>query len=198
VAESAFAEWYRKRTGRRVVRAIEVDALARAAQTKLRDPDAAEVPLDLGAATDFERAVLANVARIRRGYARPYDLLAHELREPAGTPGIASILADNPVPLLVPCHRVIHAERCCGSEYIFGAPAQRQLLESEGLDPAAIDRVTGRGFRYIGSADGYFCLPTCGDIAKRVDDPGYFGLHSISEAHAHGLHACESCRPIAA
>ena len=196
-AQAAFAAWYRERTGRRIVRAVEADAIARAAQAKLRDPQAPDVPLDLESATGFERAVFAEVARIEPGYARPYELIARELKAPPGAPGVDHILAENPVPLLVPCHRVVREDACCGGDYVFGAAAQRRLLESEGLDPVAIDRLVESGIRYIAN-DGWFCLPTCGNIARHVDEPGYRGLHSLSEAHAQGLHACESCRPVAA
>ncbi|MGD0474177.1 MAG: methylated-DNA--[protein]-cysteine S-methyltransferase [Candidatus Velthaea sp.] len=196
-AEAMFTRWYEERMGRRIVRAIETDAIARAAQAKLRDPSADDVPLDLEAATPFERAVLANVAQIPAGYARPYELLARELDESCAAESVAAVLAHNAVPLLVPCHRVIPEDRCCSAEYVFGAPAQQQLLATEGLDPAAVERVIQRGYRYIES-DGWFCLPTCGDIASRLDEPGYVGLRSLAEARARGLRACESCRPVAA
>lgn len=196
-AEAEFAHWYRERTGRRIVRAVEVDSIAHAAQAKLADAGAADVPLDLESTAAFERTVFAAVARIERGYARPCELLERELREPPGAHTVDAVLAANPVPLFIPCHRVIREDRCCGRDYVFGAQAQGLLLESEGLDPAAIDRVVQLGIRYIASG-GWFCLPGCGDIACHVDEPGYEGLHSLSEAHARGLNACESCRPVAA
>jgi O-6-methylguanine DNA methyltransferase len=195
--EEAFTRWYRERIGRRIVRAVETDTIARAAQTKLCDLSAEDVPLDLEAATPFERAVLANVSQIPAGYARPYALLARELDSPCEPHSVAAVLAQNTVPLLIPCHRVIPEDRCCSPEYVFGAPAQQQLLATEGLDPAAIERVIERGFRYIEN-DGWFCLPTCGDVASRLDTPGFVGLRSLAEARARGLRACESCRPVAA
>jgi methylated-DNA-[protein]-cysteine S-methyltransferase len=196
-AEELFTRWYRQRLGRRIVRAVETDTIARAAQAKLADPAADDVPLDLRTATPFERAVLATVTQIPPGYARPYELLAGELDEPCAPHSIAAVLAQNTVPLLVPCHRVIPENGCCSTQYVFGASAQQQLLASEGLDPAAVERVIARGFRYIES-DGWFCLPTCGDIASRLDTPGYLGLRSLAEARARGLRACENCRPVAA
>jgi O-6-methylguanine DNA methyltransferase len=194
-AEAWFVEWYRERTGRRVVRAVELDAIARAARRRLADPTAPDVPLDTDGATPLERAVLATVAHIRFGYARPYELIARELDEPCASETVADVLARNAVPLVVACHRVVPADRCCSTQYVLGAQAQRRLLAAEGLDAAAVDRVIARGFRYIEN-DGWFCLPTCGDIAARIDLPGYAGLRSLSEAHAHGLRPCESCRPV--
>jgi O-6-methylguanine DNA methyltransferase len=196
-AEAAFVAWYRERTGRRVVRALEIDAIASAAERRLTDSAAPDVPLDLDAATAFERDVLARVAEIRWGYARPYELLARELDVPCAPQSVADVLARNALPLLVPCHRVVSPDRCCSGSYVFGTPAQEQLLAAEGLDPAAVDRVIARGVRYIEN-EGWFCLPTCGDIASRIDEAGYVGLRSLAEANARGLRACESCRPIAA
>jgi O-6-methylguanine DNA methyltransferase len=195
--EATFTRWYEQRIGRRIVRAVETDAIARAAQTKLCDLSADDVPLDLETATAFERAVLANVTQIPAGYARPYGLLARDLDESCAPHSVAAVLAQNTVPLLVPCHRAVPEDRCCSTEYVFGAPAQQRLLATEGLDPDAVERVIARGFRYIEN-DGWFCLPTCGDIASHIDAPGYVGLRSLGEARTRGLRPCESCRPIAA
>jgi methylated-DNA-[protein]-cysteine S-methyltransferase len=196
-SEETFTRWYQERIGRRIVRAVETDTIARAAQAKLCDLSADDVPLDLEAATPFERAVLANVTQIPAGYARPYGLLARDLDEACAPDSIAAVLAQNTVPLLVPCHRAIPEDSCCSTEYVFGAPAQQQLLATEGLDPTAVERVIARGYRYIEN-DGWFCLPTCGDIASHLDKPGYVGLRSIGEARMRGLRPCQSCRPIAA
>lgn len=194
--EVEFARWYAARTGRPIVRAVELDGIARAAQTKLAS-DGADVPLDLDAATPVERAVLAQIVQVPYGYARPCELVATELGSAVTSATVAGILAQNPVPLLVPCHRIVSND-CCVGAYVFGPQAQQRLLESEGLDLNAIERVVARGFRYIGCDDGSFCLPTCADVAGKIDRPGYVGLHSLSEAHEHGLHACPSCRPVAA
>jgi len=195
--EAAFVNWYRGRTGRRVVRAMELDELARAAQAKVEDSSAPDVPLDLEAATPFERAVLSTVTEIRHGYARPYELIARELERSHAPESVAEILAANPLPLIVPCHRVVSEKSCCHSNYVFGADAQRRLLEAEGLDADAVDRVIARGYRYIEN-EGWFCLPTCGDVAMHLDRPGFGGLHSLDEARERGLRPCESCRPVAA
>ena len=111
----------------------------------------------------------------------PNHLVARDLSEPCQPQTVADVLARNAVPLLVPCHRVVPEDRCCSTEYVFGAPAQQKLLAAEGLDAAAVERVIERGIRYIEN-DGWFCLPTCGNIASLIDTPGYVGLHSLSEA----------------
>jgi O-6-methylguanine DNA methyltransferase len=194
--ELAFETWYADRFGRRVVPAIEDDPTSSAARANLRGEDVT-VPVDLRDCSPFEQRVLRKAAEITRGNARPYAWVARELGAPDATRAVGNALGRNPVPLLIPCHRVIRADSSVGG-YVFGADAKRALLEGEGLDFGALENVTRRGFRYVGCNDGFFCLPTCGDVARRVDAPGYRGLRSIEEAHAHGLMPCETCRPIAA
>ncbi|GAC1402341.1 MAG: hypothetical protein NVSMB64_01990 [Candidatus Velthaea sp.] len=192
----AFETWYEQRMGRRAVPAIEEDAVATAARAKLRGEDV-PVPVDLRECSAFEQRVLRKAAEIGQGNARPYGWVAHELGAPGAMRAVGNALGRNPVPLVIPCHRVIRTD-CSVGGYVFGSNAKRALLEREGLDFSAIERVTRSGFRYVGCDDGMFCLPTCGDVAKRLDAPGYRGLHDLAEAHRHGFEPCPNCRPAAA
>lgn len=195
--EGAFEEWYRERFGRRVVPALEDCAIIEAARAKLRGDDVT-VPLDLSHCSPFEQRVLSKTAEISSRNARPYAWIAREIGAPAATRAVGNALGRNPVPLLVPCHRVVRSDFSVGG-YVFGTDAKRELLSAEGMDLAAVEDVTRRGFRYVGcDEDGTFCMPTCGNIAKQIDDPGYYGLHDPGEAARHGLQPCTSCRPIAA
>jgi O-6-methylguanine DNA methyltransferase len=194
--EATFEAWYAERFGRRAVPAVEDDPISTAARAKLQGGDVA-VPIDLRECSPFEQRVLHTAAEIGRGSARPYRWLAREVGAPDATRAVGNALGRNPVPLLIPCHRVIRTDGSVGG-YVFGSDAKRALLEREGLDLDAVETVVNRGFRYIGHEEGYFCLPTCADIATHLDAPGYFGLRTIEEAHAHGLSPCSSCRPVAA
>jgi O-6-methylguanine DNA methyltransferase len=194
--DDGFEVWYAERFGRRVVPAIEDDSTSSAARAKLRGEDA-DVPVDLRECSPFEQRVLRKAAEIGRGDARPYAWVARELGAPDATRAVGNALGRNPVPLLIPCHRVIRADLSAGG-YVFGTGAKRELLEREGVNFGALENVARRGIRYIGCDDGYFCLPTCGDVAAHVDAPGYRGLRSIEEAHACGLLPCGTCRPVAA
>lgn len=192
----AFEAWYAERFERRVVPAVEDDPISSAASAKLRGEDVA-VRVDLRDCSPFEQRVLHKAAEIAAGSARPYSWIARELGTPSATRAVGNALGRNPVPLLIPCHRVIRTDYSVGG-YVFGSETKRTLLVHEGVDFDALERVTRRGFRYIGCDDGMFCLPTCGDVATRVDEPGYCGLRSAADAHAHGLVPCPQCRPIAA
>lgn len=193
--EEAFEAWYGTRFARRAVPAIEDDEIARAARAKLRGEDA-DVPIDLGDCSAFKQRVLRKAAEIRRGSARPYAWVAREIDLPSASRAVGNALARNPVPLLIPCHRVLRTDYHVGG-YVFGSEAKRALLEGEGLDVSAVEDLTRRGIRYVGG-DGWFCLLTCGDVAVRVGEPGYRALRSIEEAAADGLRPCSLCRPIAA
>ena len=192
----AFEAWYAERFARCCVPAVEIDPVAQAARARLGGEDV-DVPVDLRDCSPFEQRVLRKAAEIGRGNARPYRWVARELGAPDASRAVGNALARNPVPLLIPCHRVIRTDFTTGG-YVFGGERKRKLLEDEGLDFAAIESVTRRGFRYVGCEDGTFCLPTCGGVAKQIDDPGYVGLRSAEDAHAHGLVPCTMCRPIAA
>ena len=194
--DGAFESWYRERMRRSVVPAVEEDSIAAAARAKLGGTDV-PVRVDLRVCSAFEQRVLRKAAEISPGNARPYGWVAREVGAPDATRAVGNALGRNPVPLLIPCHRVIRTNNAVGG-YAFGSDRKRALLEGEGLDFDAIARVTRRGFRYVACGDGSFCLPTCGDVATHIDEPGYTGLHSLEEVHRHGLVPCESCRPIAA
>jgi len=195
--QATFEAWYGERFGRRVVCAVEDDPTSEVARAKLRGDDV-EVPIDLGECSPFERRVLEKAAEITRCNARPYGWVARELGVPDATRAVGNALGRNPVPLLIPCHRVIRTDFSVGG-YVFGSDAKRTLLEGEGLDFTAIERVTRGGYRYVGDDNhGVFCLPTCGTVATRIGSPGFVALRSVDEAHAHGLRPCTTCRPIAA
>jgi O-6-methylguanine DNA methyltransferase len=199
--EAAFEAWYRARFDCNCVPALEDDEISSAARAKLWG-QGVKVPIDLRSCSEFEQRVLRAANSIGRGHARPYGWLAREVGAPDASRAVGNALGSNPVPLLIPCHRVIGADNTAGG-YVFGGEAKRKLLEHEGVDFGALAEVARRGFRYVGSEDGTFCLPTCGGPCGVVachldDDSGYFGLHSLEEAHSHGLVPCPTCRPVAA
>lgn len=104
-----------------------------------------DVPLDLPGIGDFRRAIYREARRLRFGETVTYG----ELAERAGHPGKAretgQAMGSNPVPLVVPCHRVLAAGRRIGG---FSAPggvdAKARLLFIEGvrLGPPAPDQAS--------------------------------------------------------
>jgi methylated-DNA-[protein]-cysteine S-methyltransferase len=82
---------------------------------KRRDFD---VPLDLSRATVFDRRVLAAMAAIPYGETRSYGELARTIGSPGASRAVGHACGRNPVPLLLPCHRVVRSD---GSLAGFGA-----------------------------------------------------------------------------
>ena len=63
---------------------------------------------------EFERAVLEKALEIPRGEVRPYSWIASEIGRPKAVRAVGSALAHNPVPLVMPCHRVVRADGMIG------------------------------------------------------------------------------------
>ncbi len=92
--------------------------------------DLSGIPLAIRG-TPFQTAVWHRVLRIPPGKLRTYHQLAREVGEPQATRAVGSALAANPLPLLIPCHRVIGSDgRLTG--YAGGLAAKAQLLRLEG------------------------------------------------------------------
>lgn len=89
--------------------------------------------LDLSRVSPFERTVLAKALEIGRGSVRPYQWLARELGKPGASRAIGNAMARNPVPLFVPCHRVVAASGVIGNYSMGGPQVKRKLLELEGV-----------------------------------------------------------------
>jgi methylated-DNA-[protein]-cysteine S-methyltransferase len=90
-----------------------------------------DVPLDWRLATGFRREVLRATARIRYGRTASYREVAIRAGRPAAFRAAGSALAANPLPILVPCHRVLPAGGGLGG-YRGGAEAKARLLALEG------------------------------------------------------------------
>ncbi len=91
-----------------------------------------DVPLDLEGLTPFQMAVLKACARIPFGKTRTYGDLARELRRPQAARAVGGALARNPVPIVIPCHRVVGSGGCLGGfSAEQGIAVKRRLLDME-------------------------------------------------------------------
>jgi AraC family transcriptional regulator of adaptative response/methylated-DNA-[protein]-cysteine methyltransferase len=88
-----------------------------------------DLPLDIRA-TAFQRLVWECLTRIPYGETRSYQQIAAALERPQAARAVARACATNPVPLLVPCHRVVRANGDLGG-YRFGVARKQALLERE-------------------------------------------------------------------
>ena len=95
------------------------------------------VELDWDGLTPFQRRVMAIVQAIPRGQTRTYGEVARLAGRPRAARAVGQVMANNPVPLWVPCHRVIRADGRLGHYSGGGEPVKRRLLEVEGCPAAA-------------------------------------------------------------
>jgi O-6-methylguanine DNA methyltransferase len=155
-----------------------------------------QLPVDLSSIGEFQRKVLEKCAEIPPGEIRPYGWIAREIGNPGAVRAVGTALGRNPVPVLIPCHRVVRTDGRIGN-YAYGSPMKRELLEHEGLDPVAIETAARRGVRLVGSdTTGIYCFPTCRH-AKRITDAHRVEFRSEEAAEAEGYRACKVCRPAA-
>jgi len=89
-----------------------------------------DVALDLTLAKGFRRSVLEYLPQITYGTTRSYSAVAEAVHHPKAARAVGTACATNPLPLVIPCHRVIKHDGGSGS-YRGGASMKRQLLELE-------------------------------------------------------------------
>ena len=189
-----FAATFRRRFAR-PVRQTDRPApkVARAVERALRG-DRATVRYDLRGLSDFERATLLKASEIPRGQVRPYAWIAREIGRPGAVRAVGSALGRNPVPLLIPCHRVIKSDGTPG-DYALGREAKAAVLAAEGVAAAGLVALSRAGIRYTGSdTTRIYCFPTCSH-ARRTTPGHTVNFGSAAAAQAAGYRACKVCRP---
>ncbi len=88
--------------------------------------------LEAFALTDFEVEVLLAVSSIKKGEVKSYKQIAQEIKRPNAYRAVGNALAKNPIPVEIPCHRVIMNDGSLG-KYSYGGPEKKmRLLLSEG------------------------------------------------------------------
>ena len=91
------------------------------------------VPLDLRGVTAFREAVLRELMTVPYGETTTYAELARAVGNPRAVRAVGSACATNPLPLFIPCHRVLRSDGQLGG-YRGGVEAKRFLLRMEGID----------------------------------------------------------------
>jgi methylated-DNA-[protein]-cysteine S-methyltransferase len=89
-----------------------------------------DVPLDLQLAHGFRRAVIHQLREIDYGQTQSYAQVAAASGSPAAVRAVGTACATNPLPVIVPCHRVVRSDGKLG-EYLGGAAVKQALLAME-------------------------------------------------------------------
>jgi len=144
------------------------------------------VPVDLSAAPEFQQKVLGAAAAIPFGQAQPYAWVARRIGHPRAVRAVGTALGRNPVPLIVPCHRVLRSDGAAGG-YIFGVDVKQQLLGLERITPMLEGCTSTR----------IVCRVGCGH-ARRMRPDNRVVFASVEDARSVGYRPCRVCRPAAA
>jgi O-6-methylguanine DNA methyltransferase len=194
-SEADFERQFRLRFGRPLRRVAELPTgLRHMLHQQLSSARRSPPQLDLRRLSEFERAVLLKVLQIPRGEVRPYAWVAREIGSPKAVRAVGSALGRNPMPLLIPCHRVVRSDGSAG-EYIFGSEAKRAVLAAEGVDVEGLEELARSGTRYYGSdTTQVYCFPTCRN-ARRITERHRVPFSSTKAATAAGYRPCIVCRP---
>jgi methylated-DNA-[protein]-cysteine S-methyltransferase len=90
-----------------------------------------DVPVDFSLARGFRRLVLARLREIGYGQTASYAAIAAAVDHPKAVRAVGTACATNPIPVVVPCHRVVRSDGSIG-EYVGGVDAKKTLLTLEG------------------------------------------------------------------
>jgi O-6-methylguanine DNA methyltransferase len=163
----------------------------------VRTGRATHIPFDLRGLSPFEQAVLRKALEIPRGETRPYGWVAAEIGRERAVRAVGSALGRNPVPFLIPCHRVVRSDGTEG-QYGFGPEMKREILTAEQVNLQEIRELAANGWLYLGSDTTHVvCYPSCHD-ARRITPGHRVGFRSVAQAVAAGYRPCGRCRPPAA
>jgi len=141
------------------------------------------VPVDLSRVPAFERSALEVAARIPYGEVRSYHWIAEQLGQPEAARAVGNAMAGNPVPIIVPCHRVVKTDGGLGG-YSFGLLRKEALLN--------LERKTTP---YIGCASTrIYCRRGC-HAERRIAEGGRVKFFSPEDARSSGYRPCSLCQP---
>jgi methylated-DNA-[protein]-cysteine S-methyltransferase len=133
-------EWLAEAFGVRVLRAAKpVDDVRRQLEEYFAGKRTTfELPIDLRPSAPFSRQVLRRLARVPYGEVTTYGALAKAAHRPHAARAVGTVMNRNPVPIVLPCHRVVGAN---GSLVGYGGGIERkeQLLELEGAIQPRLD-----------------------------------------------------------
>jgi methylated-DNA-[protein]-cysteine S-methyltransferase len=141
------------------------------------------VPVDLSHVPAFEQAALGVAARIPYGEVRSYKWIAEQLGKPDAARAVGSAMAGNPVPIIVPCHRVVKTDGGLGG-YSFGLMRKEALLNLERSTTPYIGCLTTK----------FFCRRGC-HAEQRIGEGNRIKFFSPADATSSGYRPCSLCRP---
>lgn len=90
-------------------------------------------PLDWSGTTEFQQSVWREMLKIAAGETRSYGEIAEQISRPKAVRAVGGACGANPVPVLVPCHRILAANKKIGG-FSGGLEWKKNLLQREGIN----------------------------------------------------------------
>lgn len=195
IADDGFAGRFNDRFERGLLRATAPNSWGKYIPSAIEAGRPDKIPVDLRSVTPFQADVLGRTATIPRGEVRPYAWLANEVRRPNAVRAAGSAVAKNPIPLIIPCHRVVRADGHIGNYSLGGPDNKYDLLEHEGTNPTWLEALAAKHVRLHGDAStGIVCHPTC-HLIRAANQGDVSDFRSLQDAQDQGFRPCEICRP---
>lgn len=145
--------------------------------------------------TPFQQSVLRATSRIPKGGIRPYAWVAREAGHRGAVRAAGTTLAHNPVPFIVPCHRVVHTDWSLGKYSAGGPEVKYSVLQMEGMTEKRLSWIQ-HAPRFVGQFDSMeFCIAACTGLDES-DPANLKGFRSAEDAVEAGFAPCDVCRPI--
>jgi O-6-methylguanine DNA methyltransferase len=91
-----------------------------------------EVPLDVSGVSPFTQEVLKATTEVPFGHLTSYRGIAERIGKPAATRAVGNALGRNPIPVIIPCHRIVRSDSSLGG-YTGGVRIKERLLTIEGV-----------------------------------------------------------------
>ncbi|MGH7916518.1 MAG: methylated-DNA--[protein]-cysteine S-methyltransferase [Candidatus Binataceae bacterium] len=142
--------------------------------------------------SDFQRRALRRLRQVSPGSVVTYQALAAAIGAPDGQRAIGNTMAANPLPIYVPCHRVIKSDGTIGN-YGGGVARKLKLLRAEGFEVGRDHRLPA-GAVYGHMVSHIFCRPTC-QAVKRSERRKWIIFADAERARRGGMRACKLCKP---
>ena len=145
------------------------------------------------ASSPFQKKVLRELQEIPRGAVVSYQALGAAVGAPRGARAVGNALHNNPVPIYVPCHRVISSDGRIGG-YGGGAARKTQLLRCEGFELDEADVRMPDKVVWGHQGNKIYCRKNCRTVA-RVDRARMLFFADPKQAQRAGMRPCKICRP---
>jgi O-6-methylguanine DNA methyltransferase len=195
LATTGFEGRFASRHGRSLLRAEPPTDWGRHIPRAMEAGTPGPLPVDLRSRTPFEVKVLRIAASIPRGEVRPYGWLAREADRPDAARAVGSTMARNPIPLIIPCHRVVRSDGHLGEYSLGGSHNKIDLLRHEGVDLPHLVDLAEHHVRVQGDpSTGVYCLPSC-HVVRGSGLWNVVDFRSTKAARTAGFEPCPECRP---